>query len=259
MATRTGLYEEHAPPADLAPYVACTWTRVVDPARAGSREPIIPDACTDIIVVGDRAPHVAGPADRAEWVELRGGMTVTGLRFRPGGARDVLRTEMADLRNQHVDLIDVVGGEGHALALDIDRDSPAEALLRWVRMRIESRRTAPPYDLASLLLEVKSIDDATDQLGWTARRMHRHVSAACGYGPKLVQRILRLQRAIRIAFDRAPTLAAVAAAADYADQAHMTREFVALTDLTPTAYLEQADPRVGRWLVSDLFKTAHRL
>jgi hypothetical protein len=39
----------------------------------------------------------------------------------------------------------------------------------------------------------------------------------------------------------------------------MTREFTALTDLTPARYLALADARVGRWLVSDLFETAPRL
>jgi AraC-like DNA-binding protein len=245
-------YREVAPPADLAPYVACTWTRVVDRA---AREPIIPDACADIVVIGDRAPHIAGPADRAAWVELRGGTVVRGLRFRPGAARAVLRTDMDELRNQDVELADVVGGAAHELELDPDRVE--HALLGWVRARI-SRSCVDPCDVTSLLLRTRSIDEATAAIGWSARSLHRHMSRACGYGPKLVQRILRLQRAIRIAHDGAPTLASVAAAADYADQAHMTREFVELTDLPPSDYLERADPRVGTWLVSDLFKTARR-
>jgi hypothetical protein len=55
------MYEEFTPPPDLAGVVACTWV-----ARAGndsSPGPIIPDACSDIVVVGDSAPHVAGPAE----------------------------------------------------------------------------------------------------------------------------------------------------------------------------------------------------
>ena len=35
----------------------------------------------------------------------------------------------------------------------------------------------------------------------------------------------------------------------------MTRELTALTDLPPARYLTFADPRVGQWLMSDLFKT----
>jgi AraC-like DNA-binding protein len=256
MATRrTSFYQELPPPPDLAPYVACTWTRCIDPSEAGTRQPIIPDACADIVIVADQPPHLAGPADRAAWVTLRGGTMVTGVRFRPGAAREVLRCEMAELRNADVPLEDVVGRD----ARELDRERSVDALLRWVRARLARRRHASPCDIASVLLDARSIDDATEDLGWSARRMHRHVTGSCGYGPKLVHRILRLQRAIRLAHDpRAPTLVAVAVAADYADQAHMTREFVALTDLTPSSYLQQADPRVGTWLVSDLFKTTRR-
>lgn len=249
---RKGFYREVAPPPDLAPYVACTWTRVI---AADAREPIIPDACVDIVVLGDAAPHVAGPADRAVWLQLRHGMVVHGLRFRPGAARAVLRSDMDELRNQHIDLVDVVGRAAHELAREIDAQQPAHALTSWVRARLP-RAAKDATDVAALLLHTRSVDEVTATTGWSARRLHRVMSHACGYGPKLVQRILRLQRAIRIAHDGAPTLARVAAAADYADQAHMTREFVELTDLPPSEYLALADPRVGSWLVSDLFKTA---
>jgi AraC-like DNA-binding protein len=71
------------------------------------------------------------------------------------------------------------------------------------------------------------------------RRLHRHCRAAVGYGPKMLERVLRFQRAIRIA--RATgSLASVAAEAGYADQAHLTRESRRLAGTTP----------------SDLFKTA---
>lgn len=246
-----GFYREVAPPADLAPYVACTWTRVVASAH---REPVIPDACADIIVVADHPAHLAGPADRAEWITLDSGTTVTGLRFRPGAAADVLRADMRDLRNTHTDLVDIVGASAHDLARDLDRDHPERALLAWVRARLARPRTQTVHDLARVFAATPSVDDATALLGWSPRRLHRHVTATCGYGPKLLQRILRLQRALRLAFARTP-LAAVASAAGYADQAHMTREFVDLTGLPPTAYLACADPRVGTWLVSDLFKT----
>ena len=71
------------------------------------------------------------------------------------------------------------------------------------------------------------------------RRLHRHCRAAVGYGPKMLERVLRFQRARRLARDT-HCLATVAALAGYADQAHMTRESRRLAGRTP----------------SDLFKTA---
>jgi transcriptional regulator GlxA family with amidase domain len=97
----------------------------------------------------------------------------------------------------------------------------------------------------------QTIDRLADQLGWSARRLHRRFFAACGYGPKMLQRILRLQRAIRLA--RAGThpamgLAGLAREAGFADQAHMTRDFRALTGLTPRGLLARWNAEVGRWL-----------
>ena len=207
---------------------------------------VIPDACADVIVIGDAA-HVAGPADRAERVAMRAGTVLHGLRMRPGAARDLLRIDLGELRNEHVELACVTR------ALVVDRRKPRSSLEQWARTQLDKARPdGAAIEAARLFLRDASVDDAADALGFGARRLHRHVTAACGYGPKTLQRILRLQRAIRLAFSE--TLAAAAAGAGYADQAHMTREFRALTGLPPGAYLAEAEPGVGAWL-SEIFKT----
>lgn len=254
-------YREFAPAAALASHVACTWTRVVESARV---ELVIPDACADVILVGGAA-HVAGPADHASRVALSAGSVVHGLRLRPGAAGDLLRTEMSELRNVHVGLAAVTRG------LDVDERDPRASLERWAAARLaRARGDGAAVHAVRVLVTSASVDQAARALGWGARRLHRHVTASCGYGPKTLQRILRLQRALRLAFDaardaahgaprgagRARGLAELAAAAGYADQAHMTRDFTELTGLPPARYLAVADPEVGRWLVSDPFKTA---
>jgi AraC-like DNA-binding protein len=92
-----------------------------------------------------------------------------------------------------------------------------------------------------------------DTLGWSARRLHREITATCGYGPKLLQRIVRLQRTLRLARRRAmtnrrPTLAMLALDVGYADQAHMTREFRDLTGFTPRELLGRSRADVGAWM-----------
>jgi AraC-like DNA-binding protein len=241
-------YVEHRPAPDIATHVACTWTRVVG---GGATEPVIPDACVDVIVVGDEAPHIAGPADRTVWVALPAGTMLHGIRFRPGAARDILRTDLDELRNAHVELAAV------ARAPLIDPRAPRTSLEQWTRTRLaRSRGDTSAIEAARALIGATTIDDVADELGWGARRLHRRITAACGYSPKILHRVLRLQRALRIAHAGERSLASLAAAAGYADQAHMTREFTALTGLPPARYLALADPRVGRWLVSDLFKTS---
>jgi AraC-like DNA-binding protein len=60
-------------------------------------------------------------------------------------------------------------------------------------------------------------------VGLTERSLHRRCLAAFGYGPKPLARILRMRRALALARGGTP-FAAVAAAAGYADQAHLARE-----------------------------------
>ena len=67
------------------------------------------------------------------------------------------------------------------------------------------------------------------------RRLRRRFVQAVGYGPATYLRVTRFQRAVALA-PRVAGLAALAAAAGYADQAHLSRDCRALTGLTPRAY-----------------------
>ncbi|WP_410617487.1 helix-turn-helix domain-containing protein [Amycolatopsis sp. lyj-109] len=64
------------------------------------------------------------------------------------------------------------------------------------------------------------------------RRPRRRFVHAVGYGPATYLRVSRFQRAVALA-PRVGGPAALAAAAGYADQAHLGRDCRALTGLTP--------------------------
>jgi AraC-like DNA-binding protein len=91
--------------------------------------------------------------------------------------------------------------------------------------RLSARRESAPRVLRTLAAE----------LGATERSLHRRCTAAVGYGPKTLDRVLRFRRARRLAGrSGAVDLADLAVAAGYADQAHMTRECRRLSGLTPS-------------------------
>ncbi|MFS4516626.1 helix-turn-helix domain-containing protein, partial [Delftia tsuruhatensis] len=72
------------------------------------------------------------------------------------------------------------------------------------------------------------------------RSLRRLCHAQFGYGPKTLERVLRFQRLLALArSDRQAGLAALAAEAGYADQAHLSREVRALCGITPRAALQQ--------------------
>ena len=84
-----------------------------------------------------------------------------------------------------------------------------------------------------------AVHAASTVLSVGERRLYRRCCQAVGYGPKTLERVLRFQRAVRLA-GQTGSLAVLAARTGYADQAHLTRESRRLGGTTP----------------SDLFKTA---
>ncbi|MCR6490057.1 helix-turn-helix domain-containing protein [Amycolatopsis sp. OK19-0408] len=78
-------------------------------------------------------------------------------------------------------------------------------------------------------------EDPARPFAVSERRLRRRFVQAVGYGPATYLRVSRFQRAVALA-SRSPGLAALAAAAGYADQAHLSRDCRALTGLTPRAY-----------------------
>jgi AraC-like DNA-binding protein len=251
-------YCEYPPPADLRDRVACTWVRRMDTAASGP-QPIIPDGCVDIVAVGERPLEIAGPATRTHLVRLLPGSVVVGIRFRPGVARAVLKCSANELLDRNPDLreLDHRGASilGNRLSAASSTPESRQAMENWVRARLqrEGMTDAPVVLAARALFQHRhhTVDRLADELGWSARRLHRRFVAACGYGSKMLQRILRLQRAIRLArADARPalSLAGLAREAGFADQAHMTRDFRVLTGLTPGGLLKGWNREVGRWL-----------
>lgn len=70
--------------------------------------------------------------------------------------------------------------------------------------------------------------------GLTPRQVHRRFVAAVGYGPKLLQRILRFQSFLSAAVSEPDRrLGELAHEAGYADQSHLNRDSAALAKSTP--------------------------
>jgi AraC-like DNA-binding protein len=114
---------------------------------------------------------------------------------------------------------------------------PGRELVRWVRSRLREQ----PVDALGPRVQAMSaagVDVAAmaDRLGLSPRQLHRRCLPLFGYGPRRLARILRLNRALAAA-RTGVRLTDAAADCGYADQAHLSREAVALTGATPTSLL----------------------
>ena len=108
--------------------------------------------------------------------------------------------------------------------LNVDAELPAELEHAW-----------------ALLVAGKGlarVGDVADRVGWSRRHLTQRFTAHYGLSPKVMSRVLRFERANGLLqAPTRPSLASVAAACGYADQAHMSREWTALAGSAPTRWM----------------------
>lgn len=239
-------YQEFRPAGDLADLVACTWTREAPALDAPPSARVVPDGCVDLIWAGGHLV-VAGPDRHAFVSTLRPGERIVGLRLRPGTAGAVLGLPARELCGQRVPL-DVLWGASAAALAGQSRACDPAANRRLLEATVLTRRgSMPPPD--RLVLAVSRVlgrprarvSSLCDEFGTSERQLLRRFDTAVGYGPKTLDRVLRFQRFL--ASDPATELARRAVELGYADQAHLTRDCLRLSGLTPSRLLaERAAP-----------------
>lgn len=224
------IYREFAPPAWARAAIACIWIRRGD----GSPVNVLPDACTDIVWRSGAGAVIAGPDSEAWTSPTRSGELIVGARLLPGAGGAAFGVPLDEVRDARVPVdalgLDPRGELTGALAPDAAPTAVARVALRRVAQ-------APPdaaiQAAATMLLDPgQRVDELAASLGFSERQLRRRFLAAVGYGPKTLQRVLRLRRFLT-ADGAFAGLAAAAAGAGYADQAHLARECRALTGLTP--------------------------
>ncbi len=217
---------------------ACTWSRTMPDGVPPTH--VVPDGCADVLWHRESGRlFVAGPDTHAHRTSLSPGLLVA-VRFRPGRAPAGLGVPSSALRDERADLdlvwpADRVRRLADALAAAPTVTSAARVLADAVAATRGEWDPAVPR-LVSLIRRGDRVATVADALGWTERQLHRRSTAAFGYGPKTLQRVLRFDRALRLA--RGGTdLASVAYATGYADQAHLARDVKALAGVPMTALL----------------------
>jgi AraC-like DNA-binding protein len=161
----------------------------------------------------------------------------------PAAGGPALGVPLSELLDQRVVLADLRCGDARRLPGTLDPDTALARTLDVAASLVAGGPADPEVTWAvSLLRNPRArAEDVAAEVGLSLRQLRRRCHAAVGYGPKTLQRVLRFRRFIsRIDADRgAGDLAAVAAQAGYADQAHLTRECGQLAGLTPAALARQ--------------------
>jgi AraC-like DNA-binding protein len=229
-------YEETLPQADLGRDVVCFWTLQVDPSAHSHVQHLLPDLTVDVISVDGRQPFVMGPPTTAVRVPLPAGQVNRGVRLRAGAARRLFDASPAELLDSIVPLSDVLSARS---ARGIDA-APADVHAHVAQLLRQSAAEKDPTVRSAINWLGKnwrsSVDDLSRQANWSNRELRRRFVAAIGMGPKLVQRMVRVQTALHLLQARQGRVALsdLALECGFADQAHMARELARFTDHTPT-------------------------
>ncbi|MDQ2587448.1 helix-turn-helix domain-containing protein [Saccharothrix yanglingensis] len=203
--------------------LACVWRRVTTSPGVGL---VVPDGCTDVMFSSTGELFVAGPDTVAHATSSSRPHVLHGVRFGPGVGPAAFGVPGDALRDQRVPLAELWGPTARLEDALGEAADPGAVLAAEAVRRLRRSPADPLVDPVVSALGVGGRVTAAglaDDLGLSTRQLHRRCLAAFGYGPKVLHRVLRFDRAVRMARGGV-AFAEVAHRTGYADQAHLSRE-----------------------------------
>jgi hypothetical protein len=172
MAPVPTAYTEWAAPAALRPAVVCLWGQTATQDRETL---ILPDACTDLIWEQGRGAYLAGPDTAGAHARMAPGTAIFGIRFPPGAGGPVLRVPLSELRDQRVDLADLVPAAARQLPGDLDPETAAARLLDLAGALVtDSTADNDVAQAARLLRDPRvRVEDVAAEVGLSLRQLRR--------------------------------------------------------------------------------------
>ena len=243
-------YTERPPLPGLAGVVRTVWIQRTGAAAYEQRH--VPTGGVEIhFPIGGR-PQLVGPLTGPEVEVIPPHTTIVGVRFQPGTAPP-LPAVLDDLVDQRLSLAELWGrSAGRLVEAMVRAKTPGRALRGLQAHLLQEFRSAEHVDplvreavQALMPWHPVNIDALAAHLALSASQLRRRCLQAVGVSPKALQRTLRFQGFLALA--QAGTRASGRTGADgvaglavdvgYADQAHLSRECVRLTGLTPSRLL----------------------
>jgi AraC-like DNA-binding protein len=252
----------HAPPPSLADVVEAIWQIDVtdaDEAR-GLALKVLPTA-SSIMAVHFRAPIIS---DRKNYVHQAYRTVVTGVqrdtvnirpsgptgtvvvRFKPGAAARVFGPEMQAYSDANVSLGDVVGDSARdrletQLREAGDARTRVDVIEAFLTPRVQHNSDPLVQQAIACLRREpgRPIGRLARSLEISERQFERRFLGHAGATPKQFVRMLRVEMAIA-ARHRGEAWADVAALCGFHDQAHLIRDFKALSGMTPETFMRRA-------------------
>jgi AraC-like DNA-binding protein len=205
--------------------------------------------------VGTLRSFIAGLDDTYSLVDSETSGAAIQVDFTPIGARQLLQLPMHLISKRTTELTDLLGNEADRLVRQLveAQDWPNRFLTldKFLLARIRQyRRSTREIDWAWRQLDLSRgsvrVQQISDQLGWTRKRLVKAFRDEIGIPPKVLARVLRFRRTlIEFNLQTIPDFSQLAAHCGYSDQAHMIREFKDFSGLTPVELARVYSPDAG--------------
>jgi len=216
-------------------------------------ERVLPDGALRLVAnIGVGAePLLIGAAPAAALVRLSGRMQGLSITLKPGAGPALFGVPAGALASTALPLRELWGDAAEALTAAIDAAPDDAARAAAVQQALLARLRAGPGTTHTQALQAQrllaqsgtKVVETAAALGIGERRLQQLFHEQVGLPPRQWARLARLHRGLRL-LRREPELpwAQLAAAAGYADQAHLSHEFRALCGITPSAFRRSAAP-----------------
>ena len=251
-------YREHPVECPVGDLVHCGWEFSADRSFPGVyKHHVIPDGCVSLLYKTNSQQHYAtlifaGPRTHALRVEIRAGDNYWGIRFWPDSGGLILGVSALELFERSELFANLAPNLSAPLEEQLRNCQHAQEAIQIMNQFVAQRRgQCPPVDpLVRRCLETIqasdgncSISEIAVQLEISPRQLQRRFRARVGITPKEYCRIRRLRQALANAVEPNPKgWSIVAAESGFADQAHLTREAVDITGLSPSVFEDRVQP-----------------
>ena len=249
-------YAEYPPAPRHAAIVERYWFLEGD--GIGVPDAFVPDGRVELIFHAGarfRRHHPDGPCELQPRAILAGQMltpialshtgsaSVAAIRLRPSAVKAVIGCNASNVTSRVLDLVDLLPTARSVVEqLPEARDDRARIsiLEAWLARIVHLQPRREIEQAVEMILGsggAGQLATVASQAGVSLRHLERRFADEVGLPPKAFARIVRLQRALRQIRDGA-SLGEVALACGYFDQAHMTRDFSRLAEMSPHAWRE---------------------
>jgi AraC-like DNA-binding protein len=244
--------------------VECYWRATSDGSPGfRSREPLVPDLRIELIFNAGPAwdwypagGETSRPSAALTCIGMRGSALAIrqpgrldhfAIRFRPAGLTAFAEVPVGELTQRCWDMRELWHARtaselAERLASAVDDESRVERVDAFLlALLLRSRRDAQLARQAAHMLAMSHgqlpIGRLASQLGVDYKRLERAFVRDVGLSPKHFARVARLQRAMELSVAQPRlSLARIAVASGFADQAHFSRDFGCLMGVSPRTF-----------------------